>query len=105
MAVWAVAGLAPRNVLCDPDTSKCFRAMEMVENATNDYDKQYMFTVYVHPPPSDEPRFPADSVFVGREIAERYQVRSSGPYAASSALSLLQDVILCYSVCNIVVSI
>ena len=74
-----IEGLVPKHVLCEKPVEKCFKALQRVEDPKNSIEKQYLFSVYVHPPPSKEPTFSNDSIFFGREVPRRHLV-SQAPH-------------------------
>lgn len=62
-----------------------------VQNPSSVYDKQYLFTIYLHPPPHHVLSYSNSSIFHGREVRRRHMVRLNGLHGLRCALHARYD--------------
>ena len=69
-----LSGTAHEDIQCDEVIRKCYQDHVLTTPAKSVYDEQGWFTFYVHSKP-DAPDFPEGSIFAGRTIRNRIEVR------------------------------
>ena len=68
-----IVDVIPSSVMCNTEAFDCYISQHMPDQIRSVYDRQNLFTVYVHPP-AGQPEFQEGSIFWQREIKERHVV-------------------------------
>ncbi|KAK9787849.1 hypothetical protein WJX73_005712 [Symbiochloris irregularis] len=84
-----VANVIPETIACEPELLQCFQSSQVVAQPKSVYDRQYLFSFYVHPPPHHTP-FKEGSVFWQRDIQDRHKVAWGGMGMIKAHQSLLK---------------